>query len=284
MRIEPTEFDLVVLGTGLENSLIAGAAAKAGKSVLHVDDGEVYGDDWGSLTLAELKARLEAPPQSQEAIDLGEEVEGLGVRRLARDSHPYSNVEIHEADGVDTGPSRDYTIDLAPKVAYCIEPLIEVLLKSGAHQYLDFRLVECSYIWQHGQLRKVPASRSDVFRDRSLKSSEKRMLTQFLKMVVSKLGDEQEEIASDRPFVGWLEEQGLSKPLAELVLYAVAMGEQTGTMTTTQGVAALGLYLASMGRYRDGSGAFMIPYYGSGDLPQVNILGFISVLILLHSL
>ena len=70
-------------------------------------------------------------------------------------------------------------------------------------------------------------------------------------------------------FADWLADQGLSKQLAELVMYAVAMGDEPDTMTTKEGVASLGLYLKSMGRYKISSGPFMLPFYGSGELPQV---------------
>lgn len=49
--IDPTSFDLVVVGTGLPESIIAGAAAQAGKSVLHLDPADNYGAHWTTLQL-----------------------------------------------------------------------------------------------------------------------------------------------------------------------------------------------------------------------------------------
>jgi Rab proteins geranylgeranyltransferase component A len=38
----PSEFDLVVVGTGFSESVIAAAASRVGKSVLHVDENDYY--------------------------------------------------------------------------------------------------------------------------------------------------------------------------------------------------------------------------------------------------
>lgn len=41
-------------------------------------------------------------------------------------------------------------------------------------------LCPCSYVWSTGALRGVPASRADIFRDRSLSPADKRALMRFL--------------------------------------------------------------------------------------------------------
>ena len=67
--IEPNEFDLVVLGTGLPESLVAAAAAKSGHSVLHLDANALYGGCWGSLSvnaLQELQQRERDEGQQQQ--------------------------------------------------------------------------------------------------------------------------------------------------------------------------------------------------------------------------
>jgi hypothetical protein len=48
----PAVWDLVCIGTGLVEALLAGAAARAGRTVLHLDAAEGYGAAWGVLTEA----------------------------------------------------------------------------------------------------------------------------------------------------------------------------------------------------------------------------------------
>eukprot|EP00884_Botryococcus_braunii_P015863 jgi/Botrbrau1/2960/Bobra.0026s0028.1 len=48
--IEPSSYDLIVVGTGFSESLIAGAAARVGKTVLHIDSAAVYGAPLGIIS------------------------------------------------------------------------------------------------------------------------------------------------------------------------------------------------------------------------------------------
>ena len=49
-----TALDVLVLGTGVSESVLSAALARAGKQVLHVDENAYYGGTWASLTLSEL--------------------------------------------------------------------------------------------------------------------------------------------------------------------------------------------------------------------------------------
>ncbi|CAM9789136.1 unnamed protein product, partial [Chrysoparadoxa australica] len=44
-------YDVVLLGTGLEQAALAGACARAGKTVLHLDRNEWYGEDCAGFSL-----------------------------------------------------------------------------------------------------------------------------------------------------------------------------------------------------------------------------------------
>ena len=44
-------FDVIILGTGLTESIVACAAAKCGKKVLHLDSNEYYGGDSCSVSI-----------------------------------------------------------------------------------------------------------------------------------------------------------------------------------------------------------------------------------------
>ncbi|KAF7727692.1 hypothetical protein EC973_007248 [Apophysomyces ossiformis] len=53
-QLEDTNFDIIVLGTGLVESIIAGALARAGKKVLHLDVNAHYGGQWSVFGFREL--------------------------------------------------------------------------------------------------------------------------------------------------------------------------------------------------------------------------------------
>ncbi|VDN25785.1 unnamed protein product [Gongylonema pulchrum] len=47
----PAMADVIILGTGLPESIIAAACARAGLSVLHLDRNNFYGDLWSSFNI-----------------------------------------------------------------------------------------------------------------------------------------------------------------------------------------------------------------------------------------
>lgn len=55
----PSEFDLVVVGTGFSESIIAAAASRVGKTVLHIDENDYYCGHWASFNLESLLSHLE---------------------------------------------------------------------------------------------------------------------------------------------------------------------------------------------------------------------------------
>ncbi|XP_040823792.1 rab proteins geranylgeranyltransferase component A 2 isoform X1 [Ochotona curzoniae] len=55
----PTEFDVVIIGTGLPESILAAACARSGQRVLHVDSRSYYGGNWASFSFSGLLSWLE---------------------------------------------------------------------------------------------------------------------------------------------------------------------------------------------------------------------------------
>ena len=46
-------FDVILVGTGLPESILAGALAKSGKRILHLDQGEHYGSNYKTVNVHE---------------------------------------------------------------------------------------------------------------------------------------------------------------------------------------------------------------------------------------
>ncbi|XP_073445989.1 rab proteins geranylgeranyltransferase component A 1 isoform X2 [Dendrobates tinctorius] len=51
----PAEVDVVLLGTGLPESIIAAACSRIGQRVLHLDSKNYYGGNWASFTFSSLQ-------------------------------------------------------------------------------------------------------------------------------------------------------------------------------------------------------------------------------------
>lgn len=91
------QYEVVVVGTGLVECIVAGAAARVSKKVVHLDPNDFYGEDWASFQLQDLvKYVRSSQPVATEgstaaAPDLGD-VSALQPL-LPRTAPRFSNVE-----------------------------------------------------------------------------------------------------------------------------------------------------------------------------------------------
>ncbi|CAM6059183.1 unnamed protein product [Sphagnum tenellum] len=304
-RIEPSTYDVIVLGTGLPESVLAASIAACGKSVLHLDCTGFYGAHWTSLSFPQISSfasssngHLPCPeyfPHHQilstrmpSAPDDSVESDGNSgfqqVHGLAQQQHPDGGSVADP--GSFSPPNRSFGNGAlaGPKLAFCAGPLIDSLLRLQAEHHVKFTAVESSYIWRDHVLAAVPASRAEIFQDRSLSLPDKRFLMRFFKLVTdyaeSPNGTVAELSTSDleRPFVEILQRQNLPPHIRDIILYAIALADQDQdqeqasdarrVLRAKEGFATLALYLASGSRFPTAPGPFLYPMYGQGDLTQ----------------
>lgn len=287
-EIEPGTFDVIVIGTGLQESIVAAAAASSGQSVLHIDSNSFYGHHWASLSLDEVTqwassgGRFSASqPQTQtnDATATLRSPDGEDLRlEFLTDRIIYSDFEQKKYSLEGLGPPKSFNLDIAgPKLCLCGGPLVDLLLKSGGSKYLEFKSVEGSYIWSGlGQgLTPVPDSRASIFQDRTLSLVEKKHLMRFFQLIQNQEKLSQEDLESS--FVHFLDQQRLPSSIKSMILYAIALADydqedesqgRSTVLRTKDGIERLVLYLSSIGRFVNASGAFLYPVYGQAELPQ----------------
>ncbi|KAM4077215.1 hypothetical protein ACJW30_12G122600 [Castanea mollissima] len=191
----------------------------------------------------------------------------------------YSHVEISSfvPEILDDEHSRKFNIDLCgPRVLFYADKSIDLILKSGANQYIDFKSIDSSFVCDaSGRLTNVPDSRAAIFKDKSLGLTEKNQLMRFFKLVQQHLGGGENK--NER-----ISEQDLESPFVEflkkmrIILYAIAMADYDqdnvelcqDVLQTKDGIDRLALYNSSVGRFPNALGAFLYPIYGHGELPQ----------------
>ncbi|XP_045309063.1 rab proteins geranylgeranyltransferase component A 2 [Leopardus geoffroyi] len=66
----PTEFDVIIIGTGLPESILAAACSRSGQRVLHLDSRSYYGGNWASFNFSGLLSWLK---EYQQKSDVAEE-------------------------------------------------------------------------------------------------------------------------------------------------------------------------------------------------------------------
>nr|XP_034491219.1 rab proteins geranylgeranyltransferase component A 1 [Marmota flaviventris] len=64
----PSEFDVIVIGTGLPESIIAAACSRSGQRVLHVDSRNYYGGNWASFSFSGLLSWLKEYQENNDIV------------------------------------------------------------------------------------------------------------------------------------------------------------------------------------------------------------------------
>lgn len=197
--IEPTNFDLIAIGTGLPESIVAAAASATGKTVLHLDPNPFYGSHFSSLSIPELTSFL----NSNSTIP-----SPLASTTTATDHHDfatvsltnrpvYSDVEIScFSPELLEERSQKFILDLCgPRASFCADKSIDLMLKSGASQYVEFKSVDACFVGDgNGKLLNTPDSRAAIFKDTSLTPIEKNRLGRFFKLVQGHLATTMAEV------------------------------------------------------------------------------------------
>ncbi|WVQ74521.1 hypothetical protein IAR50_004122 [Cryptococcus sp. DSM 104548] len=253
-ELESDVYDVVVIGTGVSQSIAAAALAKAGKSVLHLDPNDYYGGEQASLTLDELsewvKRQTETAPSHGALTYLNTSATAL--------------TPALEAD------RRRYSLSLFPALIPSRGSLIDTLISSDVSKYVSFKLLDSVSIWnqEQGVARRVPGSKEDVFKDKSVALLDKRKLMKFLLFAAGEFeNDESFKGKEDQPLLQLLQETfGLSPHLAASITYAIAHCESPDEKSLPSLIRTR-RYLRSIGRY--GPSSFLVGQYGgAGEVAQ----------------
>ncbi|KAI0676664.1 FAD/NAD(P)-binding domain-containing protein [Trametes maxima] len=252
------DFDVVVLGTGLSESITAAALSKAGFKVAHVDHNQYYGGDEASLTLDEL-------------------VEWADARAAGASDKPspdYLTSQRARYTSISHSPSippqsRQYAVSLAPSIVPSTGPHIESLVASGVSRYGSFKLLEKVAVYDRpGFVQSVPGSKEDVFKSKVLSLVEKRRLMRFLMFAAGEFeGKKELEGKEQTPFLQFLRDGfTLSGQPAIAIAYALAFCTSAND-PALPALQRIRQYLRSAGRY--GSSPFLVGHYGGlGETAQ----------------
>ncbi|XP_053681235.1 rab proteins geranylgeranyltransferase component A [Anopheles nili] len=276
----PNSFDVIVIGTGLTESIVAAAASRIGKTVLHLDTNDYYGGYWASFNLESFRKYMLLKEHNSERED---KTVLTGINNfLPLCSHStivrngkekwFNFDENGDVDGWNQTrieqEFRRFNIDLTPKLLYARGSMVELLISSNICRYTEFRALDrVATIWD-GRIMTVPCSRSDVFISKDVNVIEKRLLMKFLQSCTSYDETVDTTILQDdidrKTFLEHLQSHKLTPNLIHYVLYAIAMGNDR--TPCREGLAAVKKFLMSLGHY--GNSPFLFPVYGCGEIPQ----------------
>lgn len=232
-------YDVVVLGTGLTECVLSGLLSVTRKKVLHMDRNDYYGAASASLNLNQLY-----------------EVMRPGTAAVR----------------TDLGASREYNVDLVPKFVMSAGVFVRILAYTNVTKYLDFLLVDGSYVYREGKIHKVPVTTSEALSSKLMGLGEKRRAAKFFQYV-QEYDESQPETAKGHdlkgmPMSALFEAFGLEPETREFIGHSIALhtNDEYLSQPAYPTVAKIKLYHDSLERY--GVSPYIYPIYGLGEMPQ----------------
>merc|ERR1712137_486096 len=232
------EYDVIVLGTGLKECIISGLLSVEGKKVLHMDRNDYYGGESASINLQQLFQKFKngaTPPES-------------------------------------LGSSRDYNVDLVPKFIMASGELVKMLIKTDVTKYLEFKVVEGSYVYKSGKIHKVPATEKEALSSSLMGLLEKRRFKKFLEFTSSwepTSGANYKGVDPNKATMKELFKKfSLDDSTVDFTGHAIALHLNDDYLNEPAGptLMKVRLYFESLARHL--KSPYIYPLYGLGELPQ----------------
>ncbi|KAK5960614.1 Gdi1p PWA37_002041 [Arxiozyma heterogenica] len=237
-----TNYDVIVLGTGITECILSGLLSVDGKKVLHIDKQDHYGGESASVTLSQLYQKFK--------------------------QHPISKEEREAKFGKD----RDWNVDLIPKFLMANGELTNILVHTDVTRYVDFKQVSDSYVFKGGKIYKVPANEMEAISSPLMGIFEKRRMKKFLEWVSSYKEDDisthqgldLDNNTMDEVYYKF----GLGNSTKEFIGHAMALwtNDDYIQQPARPSFERILLYCQSVARY--GKSPYLYPMYGLGELPQ----------------
>ncbi|KAJ8922725.1 hypothetical protein NQ315_007760 [Exocentrus adspersus] len=299
----PTDFDLIIVGTGMVESILSAAASRIGKRVLHIDRNEYYGGQWASFNLDAIQQRVRENPichppeniaellqQGEHALPIGNDlfnienvsfnwhipeqtqtdVQGISAESETQNLTETSDKE-NDPDDVTAEPwTKNTLLQNTRKFNIDLTPKL---------QYARGDLVELlisSNIARYSEYRSV--SRVLTWLNGQLEvvpcsrsdvfANNKVSVIEkrMLMKLLTSLTDAGEELKDyeNKTFHAFLKDKKLTPNLVHYVLYAISMS--TDQTPCIEGVENTKMFLNSLGRF--GKTPFLFSMYGSGEITQ----------------
>ncbi|CCE62437.1 hypothetical protein TPHA_0C02840 [Tetrapisispora phaffii CBS 4417] len=237
-----TDYDVIILGTGLTECILSGLLSVDGKKILHIDRQDHYGGEAASASLSQLFNKFKQKPMSD-------------ADREAK-----------------FGKDRDWNVDLIPKFLMANGELTNILVHTNVTSYLDFKQVSGSYVFKNGKIYKVPSNEMEAITSPLMGIFEKRRMKKFLEWISNYNDDDNsthqgldlDKNTMDEVFYKF----GLGNATKEFIGHAMALWTnddyiQEPARPTFERIL---LYCKSVAKY--GKSPYLYPMYGLGELPQ----------------
>jgi Rab GDP dissociation inhibitor len=238
------EYDAIVLGTGLTECMLSGILSTAGLRVLHCDRNNYYGGSCASLNMKQM------------------------FEQFSPSNTPAGQAPAEQL----LGSLRDYNIDLIPKFIMAGGNMVRMLVHTQVTKYLEFKLVEGSFVYTDGRPHKVPATPREAMTSGLMGLLEKNRCRSFFSFVHSYDPNDRSTYDSldltTMTMADLYKYYGLQPGTIGFVGHALALYRDDSYMArpAIDTVLRIQLYATSLARH--GKSPYLYPLYGLGELPQ----------------
>lgn len=172
LEIEDTNFEYLVLGTDLPESIIGAALASRGHTCLNIDSDFMYSGTLKTLNMRELKRFIDLQATS-------------GKDHLIRDLKiEFCSDRFDSLDKViETVGFRSFNFDFEPKFIYSDSYATKELVAIGIDNYISFRPIKDVSISCKGEVQKLPLSKSLLMKTKTLSFKEKKSLIETVEVL-----------------------------------------------------------------------------------------------------
>lgn len=247
--------DVLIMGTGLVESILAAALSWQGVDILHIDNKQYYGDLSSTLTIDQLKKWCMEVNQGK--------------------IQHFQDAQFYMPGGKlkDQFHSKDYGIDLTPKIMFAQSDLLSLLIKSRVYKYLEFQSLSNFHVFENDNFNKKisKTTKEDIFTDQSLSLVTKRYLMKFLKFVLQDNNDPTKQTVlrdnADVPISEFLTKKfNLETPQINELVYSIGLCSKTSTKTP-EAITRIRRFLISFDVYGNFP-VMVLKYGGPGEISQ----------------
>lgn len=241
-RLADGEYDAIVLGTGLTECVLSGILSVEGLRILHCDRNDYYGGACASLNLQQMYEKFK------------------------------SSANMSVDDNPALGRNRDYNIDLIPKFIMAGGNMVNMLVHTGVTRYLDFKLVDGSFVFTAGRPHKVPTTPREAMTSGLMGLLEKNRCRSFFSYVNGyDPADSSTHYGLDLRTMSMQElyrRYGLQPDTIGFIGHALALYRDDSYMKLPAEPTVLRIQLYATSLARHGRSPYLYPLYGLGELPQ----------------
>jgi len=233
-------YDVIVMGTGLKECILSGLLSVDGLKVLHLDRNGYYGGASASLNLNQL----------------------------------YETYKKGETPKASLGASRDYNVDVVPKLIMSMGKLVKALLHTNVTRYLEFKAIGGSYVFRQGKIHKVPSDETEALKSSLMGLFEKRRCAKFFQYAQEfKLDDPKTHQGNDLTKMTMAQlyaKFDLQPDTIDFIGHAICLylNDDYLKEPALESVLRMQLYFNSLARYASAKSPYLYPLYGLGELPQ----------------